>query len=132
MRSVDINGEVIAGTRSPSGGLSIIDASGTQDPQKLADELRRLSNRLSELEGKKPHDAVEFELACGASGTVKLSHGFNSPVRWWVTSWKRSAAVAPILTESATSTPTVLILNSAVDGQAVVRVESVQAPTKAL
>lgn len=132
MRFVNSNGVLVRGSRSASGGLELVDASSIQDPQRLADTLRRLISRVSELEAKQPPEAVEFERLIPASGTVSFAHGFGCPIRWFVTSWKRSAALMPVLTSNAASTDDILVLNSTVEGLAVIRIEPSQYGTKPL
>jgi hypothetical protein len=111
-------------TRQSSGSVVLFEED-VSDPRRLVEVLTTLANRIKALEEIRPQEYIEFEKACGSSGTVTVQHNFNCPVRFYITSWKGSAAPALALNESQ-STLNTLVLNSFVAGTAVIRVEKAQ------
>ena len=103
--------------------------SEVSDPTKLAEILRKLSQRVERLEAASAPNAVEFEVVVSTAGaTVSLAHNFAGPIRWYVVQWMMTAAgVAPTagvgLAQDSTSTADTLVLKSYVAGRAVVRIE---------
>lgn len=111
-------------TRQASGSV-VLFQEDVSDPEKLIETLTGLANRIKALEETRPQEYTEFEKVCGSSGTVTVQHNFNCPVRFYITSWKGSAAPALSLNETG-STLNTLVLNSSVAGTAVIRVEKAQ------
>lgn len=126
MRFFDING-VLAKARRFVSISSSVSESDVTDPKKLAELLKNLVSQVGKLENKSTPEAVEYELDVSNGGTkVRIRHGFNSPVRFYVTHWSNSSG-APSLVWDTTSTPDLLVLKSYVSGRAIVRIEPVQA-----
>ena len=131
IRFFNPQGQSVKGRRTPvNDSVSSFGDNGDEhegDLQKLAQVIRDLLKRVSVLESDKQPDAVEFDQTCPAAGTFSLTHGFGCPIRWWVVSWRKSSAAAPILTEVGTSSDqNTLVLTSGVTGQAVIRIEKSQ------
>lgn len=129
MKFVDINGALAKVRRFLSHGQSVRDED-VKDEKKLAEILRSILARLSELEASVPPEAIEFEIATnGAAGLHSLKHGFGGPVRWWVTMWTRGVSgasyptFAPILVQDATTDANTLVLRSSAIARAIVRIE---------
>lgn len=111
---------------------SNVQESDVKDTTKLADLLRSVMRRVSDVEARLPPEAVEFEVDCPATGTVSISHNFGTAVRWYVTTWTQTDNVAypeagAELVQDATSSANTLVLRSYRAGRAVVRVEQSQA-----
>ncbi len=123
---------VIARFRRYVSQSSNVQESDVKDSSKLADLLRTIMRRVSEVEARVPPESVEFEGVCPATGTVSLSHNFNTAVRWYVTTWIQTDGVAypeagAELVQDASSTATTLVLRSYREGRAIIRVEQSQA-----
>ncbi len=129
MRFVNVNGVLQKARRFVSGAGSVQDEE-VKSPQKLAELLRQMQKRISEIESVIPPEPIEFEVNVGSGGTITtISHNFNSAVRWYVVQWTQVGGTAypvaaPRLVQDATSTSKVLALRSYTAGKAVVRVES--------
>ena len=133
MRFVSLITSVVAkARRSVTQGLSVGHAGGggeatKPDPVKLAEQLRQVMLRVNKLEAIAGKEGTEFEATCLAGGAmVELRHGFNGPVRWYVTKWLRTVGGTvngASLVESNTSTPNTLFIRSFIQGRAVIRVE---------
>lgn len=119
----------VKGVKKTSRGYAnaqpLIEDADPSDPSKLTRTLNALHQRLSSLERTRPPEYQEFELDCGSSGTVTCQHDYNAPVRYVIVHWKGSAAPNLNVNESL-STTSALVLNSSVQGRAVVRVERAQ------
>lgn len=129
MKFIGINGLYAKAKRFLSASASVLDED-VKDEKKLAEILRMLGRRITELEAKSGPEGIEFEIATvGSAGLISLLHNLNGPVRWWVTCWTRPVSqgayptTAPILVQDASSTSNVLVLRSSTVGRAVVRVE---------
>jgi len=123
-RFVSVAGVKKTGRGYASAKLSL-GATDVNDPEKLIQAFNAIHNRLSELEKTKPAEYIDFELDCKTTGTVQCQHNFNAPVRFTLVHWKGSAA--PTLNQNeAASTANLLVLNSTVQGRAIVRVERAQ------
>lgn len=131
MRWVDLYGRVGRSRRKVSKHASV-SSEEVKDPTKLAEIIRLMSARISELEANQPPEAVEFEFECtgsvGSPQDLKLNHNFGCPVRWYVTSWHEPTAaghVYPAIMEHATdgSNQDTLQLEIHSTGRIVVRVE---------
>lgn len=97
MRFFNIN-KVLQNGRRLLANLTEVSESVAGDPKRLAETLKGIQDRLIALEGKAVPEATEFEVDVGELGSiVKLNHGFNCPVRWFVTSWK-GRSDRPLLT----------------------------------
>lgn len=98
------------------------------DPQKLSELVKKLSDRIHELESKVPPDSVEFEVDVpNLAQKVYLRHDFNCPVRWYVTAWRANGTVGGhSLCEDSESTENVLVIRSNQTGRAVIRIEPSQ------
>lgn len=121
MRFFNYLGQLIRNRQSVSGATNI-QSTDIADPTRLTDVIRQTLARVVALEAKSSPEAVEFE--CDAIvADMSFAHGFNSPVRWWVTSWRSSASNQPKLTEQPESTLTVLVLESGATGTMVLRIE---------
>lgn len=100
-----------------------------KSPGKLTELLRGVMKRLSDIESALPPEATEFEVNAGTDGAeVRLLHGFNGPVRWYVTTWTQTGGStypvdAPVFVQDATSDSNTLVLRSYSSGKAVIRVE---------
>lgn len=131
-RFINIAGDVKVSRPNPAQQSSAHSFEG-QDVAFLAEEVRKMKKRISELEMVAPRPYVEFELNVDNSGTTlyRLPHYFSKPVRYWVTYWNHPSTSAtdptagPCLIASDTSTLDQLVLTSKVTGRAVVRVEPV-------
>jgi hypothetical protein len=91
VRLVDANGQVVRATRFASGQPSVRDSDVT-DPSRLADIIRAMSVRITELEAKSGPEGTEFEVDASSGSQVRLYHGFKSPVRYHVVRWKDPVA----------------------------------------
>lgn len=129
MRFVNINGVLQKARRFISYGAGSIQEQDVKNPDKLSEILRKMSQRLSDVEAAVPPEAIEFEVNVGIGGALTgIAHSFNGPVRWYVVAWIQAGTVAypvaaPALVQDATSTPKQLVLRSYVAGKAIVRVE---------
>lgn len=129
MRWVNNRGDVGRGRRWPSKQASV-SSEEVKDPTKLAEIIRQLSARVSELEARTGPESVEFEK--DVTGTtvspqsLSLAHGFGGPVRWFVTYWRGGITVSPAVAEQTTSTKDRLDLNVYSTGRIVIRIEPSQ------
>lgn len=125
MKFVDSAGTLGKGRRNPSGSVFISDDE-VADKHKLAEIIRALGRRVSELEARTPPEAVEFEVITPAAGYVTITHGMGTVVRWYIVDWlPTSLGTAPSL-ELFSTTSDSITLYSASGGVAVVRVEQSQ------
>ncbi len=128
MRFVDVNGVLRRARRYVSGSGSVQDEE-VKNPQKLAEIIRQMQKRISEIESVTPPEPIEFEVTLGYGGAVtSLLHNLNGPVRWYVTEWTHASGLAhpvepPILVRSTLTTNRILALKSYVPGRAVIRIE---------
>ncbi len=120
---VSSEGKVIAGRRSPYGTSLGLGPTDVTDPAKLSQELTELKKRLSEIEAILPPASMEFEQEVVQGGTYRLHHGFNGPIRWWVTN---VCGLPEALVATPDSDNNHLVLQSNSDGDVVVRVEKSQ------
>jgi hypothetical protein len=87
MRFINVAGVIQKARRfvSASGGAQDDEV---KDPTKLANIIRHVQRRISDVEARTPPEATEFEVTCGDRGAqVRLSHNVGGPVRYYVTSW---------------------------------------------
>ena len=128
MRFIGISGTLQKARRYVSGHSTVNDEE-TKNHSKLANILRSIMQRLSDLEARVPAQGIEFEVELLAAGYVYLHHNFNSPVRWWITAWTRPVSggtypvIAPIAVQDETSTGNILALQTFSEGRAIIRVE---------
>lgn len=132
----NINGERVVLRRRVSRSSSITDAD-VKDAARLADIIRKMSDRITELESERTPDYVEFVFDAAGSpasaSTHEFHHGFTSPVRFWLTWASEITDPTPALVNMAlykdtqTSTLDTLVLAAHFTGRAVVRVEKAQA-----
>jgi len=85
---IDSAGSRPKARRQISGGTVL--PPGASDAE-VARAISDLTKRVSEMEAARNPDAIEFEVNLPASGTVVLEHGFNGPVRYYVTHWKETS-----------------------------------------
>lgn len=129
MKHVNANGTSFKGRRYKSNPQGI-DTDAAKDPEAIAKAVNKATERLVAIEATVTTDVTEFEFTAPSLGTIRLNHGFNGPVRWYVTSWKRkgTAGVCSLTeVESGGSDANTLVLYSLSPGRAVVRVERQQA-----
>lgn len=129
MRFVSMDGILQKVRRYVSGGANVSDEE-VKDPVKLAEIIRTLTARVTALEARTAPESAEFEVEVGSLGAItRITHGFNSPVRFYVTYWiqKRDGSTsptgAPALVVDSSSTLNVLALKSFLVGRAVIRIE---------
>jgi hypothetical protein len=133
MRFIDRLGNVSRARRSVSGTASVQDEE-VKSHVKLAEVLRGLLRRITELEAKTPKEATEFEVDLVSAGDiVTLSHKYGVPVRYYVVTWTRLSNPAsafpanpPNFVMQSTSDINNLVLKGTVSGRAIIRVEPAQ------
>ncbi len=132
MRFFNTTGVLGTGRRSVSGSASVQEEE-VKNTSKLAEVLRGLLRRLSEVEAKVGKEPTEYEVEVTAGDTVTLTHGYNSPVRYWTVFWTRKRAIGsadPTTTSTfvalGTSDPNRLVLKAVGTGRAIIRVEPSQ------
>lgn len=130
MRFIGLTGVIGRFRRSVAQNSNVQEAD-VKDTGKLADLLRSIMRRVSDIEARVPPEPAEFEVNCPASGTVSIAHNFGTAVRWYVSTWTQTDNVtypiaAPALVQDASSDANTLVLRSYVEGRAVVRVEQSQ------
>lgn len=129
MRFVNAAGLICKSRRFVSGGGSVQDEE-VKDPKKLAELIRQMQKRITELETLTPPEPIEFEVDVGYGGVVtELYHNFGSPVRWFVVGWSPIGGYGwpvdgPRLVRSHASTSNLLVLKSYTPGKAIIRVET--------
>jgi hypothetical protein len=128
---VNINGDAFSGRRNVSRPTLVFDED-VRDPSRLADIIRKLSVRVSELEVKAPVAGVEFECDIdddsGSGQNYSFEHNLKCPVRYYVVHWVGDGdTAAPSLMYQTESTSTVLVLKSYSVGRVVLRIEPAQA-----
>lgn len=136
MRFVSLVKSIVGKTRrSLTQAASIINAPPAlkDDDTSMADMVRTMRTvmlRVNKLEAQVLVEPTEFEVVLGTGGAlVELYHGYNGPVRFWVTTWMQqpdlgaSPTTAPVLVRDQSSTFKSLFLQSYVAGRAVIRVE---------
>jgi hypothetical protein len=129
MKFINVNGVLQRARRFVSGGGQVQEDE-VRDPQKLAEIIRQMQRRLSELESVTPPEGQEFEVNVGSGGALtSIAHNVGGPVRWSVVCWTQVGGTAypvaaPALVQDVTSTSKTLVLRSYVAGKAIVRVES--------
>lgn len=128
MRFVDVLGNLQKARRFVSGASNVQDEE-VKDPSKLAEIVRHVFKRLSDLEVATPQEAIEFELEVGSIGQqVTVSHNMNTQVRYYPVFWTKTRAgsyptTAPILVAQETSDNNNLVLASYVAGRVILRIE---------
>jgi hypothetical protein len=91
MKFVDVDGTLAKGRRSVTGADNLSEGD-VQDARKLTELLRNVMRRLTTAESTTAPEPTEFEVNAEAGEPVTLQHGFNSPVRFYVTSWSNPGA----------------------------------------
>lgn len=125
---VDIYG-VIAKARRFVSGAANVNEEEVKNPTKLAEILRGILARVTDIEANLPPPSIDFEIEVGAEGELaELHHNMNTNVRYYVVFWTKTRtgsypAAAPVLVADETSTDNILVLRSSSEGRAVVRVE---------
>lgn len=129
MKFIGIDGVYAKAKRFLGSSVSVLDED-VKDAKKLAEIIRVLGRRITELESRLGPEGIDFEVATvGSAGLISLNHNMNGPVRWWVSCWTRPKSqgayptTAPILVQDATSDSNTLVLRSSTVGRAVVRIE---------
>lgn len=76
-----------------------------KDPAAVSQAIQKLSSQVQELASRNPANSKEFEfsLAGGATRRVKMIHGFNGKVRFWVCNYESANAAVQFTRESANS-----------------------------
>lgn len=93
MRFINVNGVLARARRyvSRSGGVQDEEV---RDPVKLAELIRQLQKRVTDLESVAAPEGIEFEVNCGELGeSLSIAHNFGGPVRYYVTHWAVRDAV---------------------------------------
>lgn len=130
MRFINVAGVVQRARRYVSRSGNVQDED-VKEPSKLAEVLRDILKRVTELEAHAPPEALEFEVDLGSIGAqTTLFHNFNSPIRWYVVTWCNGASTPVVghsLVQDASSTSRALVLRSYVAGRAIVRIEPASA-----
>lgn len=133
MKFVNKLGIIEKARRFVSSASSVQDGE-VQSPTKLAEIIRSLTARITELESKSPGEGTEFEISdVGAAGAdVNLFHSYGKPVRYYVVYWATTIGgtlptTGPELVAQSDSTNDNLHLKSYVSGRAVIRVEPAEA-----
>ena len=126
MKFVSLSGAIARARRYVSGHSSV-SVDEVKDASRLAEIIRKLSVRVSELESRVPPDGVEFEVDCTSGSTVSMNHGLSGPVRWYVTHWLSPSPTGPQLSYNSSSNSNMLVLNCHSSGRAVIRIEPSQA-----
>lgn len=129
MKFLDVNGLITKARRYVSQGQGVSEADVTE-PKKLAEVLRGILKQLSELSGKVGPEPLEIEKVVAGSGQVAFYHGFDCPVRYYVTHWS-NASGGPAFVWHASSTPKILVLTTGNAGRVILRIEPVQAAGRA-
>src|SRR5690348_7878672 len=112
-RFFDINRNLLKGRRwATSGRVSI---SSDSDLSQAIEAIKRLNDRVGELEATRAPPWSEFEFDVTAGGTVRIEHGYGCPVRFTVTNWVGAAAPA-FSKNNTSSTDDTLVLTSGVAG----------------
>lgn len=131
MKLVRADGTLAKARRFVSAGGNVSQNDVT-DPAKLAELVRGMSARISELEARSAPQATEFQVFAPSGGQlIRLQHNISGPVRYFATFWLhanngQSPASGPALVRDDTSTSDVLVLRSYVAGHVVIRVEQAQ------
>lgn len=71
--------------RRPPTGFTRLTSEDVQDATRLSDILNRAFQRITELEARDAPLASEYELHMTGGTTYTIEHGFNGPIRWYVT-----------------------------------------------
>jgi len=129
VKFIDVTG-VITTTRRFVSLAQNVSEDEVKLPAKLAEILRSVLRRTSELEANQVKGGVEFEVEVGTLGALtSLAHNLKGPVRFTIVYWTKVRAgsvyptTAPILIADETSDANTLVLRSYVAGRAIVRVE---------
>ncbi len=129
MRFIDVSGTLARARRFVSFSQNVSEDE-VQQPNKLAEILRAVLRRMSELEARTPPEGIEFEVEVGTLGALTtMQHNLNSGVRFTIVYWTKVRAgttyptTAPILIADETSDLNKLVVRSYVAGRAVVRIE---------
>ena len=110
-----------------AGAPETITEHDVQDPSNLALILTGIRADVADQRADFVPNRIDYEdypvLTGGAA--LRLIHGFNGRVRWWVVGWQCPTNVAPILKEDTVQTDTkTLVLLSYVAGTVTIRVEA--------
>lgn len=90
----------------PTEPQEIIKPEDTEDSLKLSQLLQRILKHLSDLTRRWAPNRIDFEdvVVAGSSvspETIRLTHMFDGPVRWWVVGTRNGGTVAlPYIQES--------------------------------
>lgn len=129
MRYINLDGTLQKARRFVSGSTNI-QQDEVKDPTRLAEVLRSVLKRLSDIEVTQPSEAMEFEVEVSPSAQCILNHNMHSGVRFYCVYWTHSSipgSANPTNTFSAwadpSSTMDTLVLNCLTTGRAVIRVE---------
>jgi hypothetical protein len=124
MRFIDRFGTMAKGRRAVSSS-DRVSREDVQDADRLATVLNRAFARITTVESTAPNQSIEFELKMAAATDYPLEHGFNAPIRWYVTRLGLNGATAPAtIYEASTPTLTRLVVRSTVACYCVIRVEA--------
>lgn len=128
MKFIDILGAIRRGTRFVS-GTDNLQADEIKSDDKLAEILRRFSRRITNVEYQVPPEPTEFEVSITSGTSFTLTHGFNCPVRYYITSWvvaSGSTYVLGLSVDTANTDSNKLTLKPDNSGRAIIRVEPSQ------
>lgn len=126
MRFFNYRGGTAESRNAPS-GKTVVDTEELTDPTRLALLMRETLIRIARLEKKQGPEPFEFEVNFPEDGQIVVRHGFNGPVRWWVTFWKNAFGyLYTVSTNEDETTKDTLVLDSKVAGRGVIRVEPSQ------
>lgn len=94
MRFIDING-LLGKARRFVNGQASVQSEDVKSDDKLAELLRKLMARVTELEASSPPAGVEFEVNCPTDGGfVSMTHNLKCPVRWSVVHWAGTSSLS--------------------------------------
>lgn len=118
---IDSIGNLPKARRNVSGSSEL--SGSDQSPERLLEVIRRLSDRVAELESNRSPDWIEFEYV-GPGKTLVFQHNFGTPIRWYATRWISVNAL--VLREQSSSDENTLRISLFDSGHLVIRIEKSQ------
>jgi hypothetical protein len=103
----------------------VVTAEDVKDADKLARMLARLLREVSDIKRRWWPRSRDYEDKAVVSGTpLRLGHGFNARVRWWVVDWvPTTPGDVPVFEKSTSTDLKTLVLDVGNSGTVSVRVE---------
>jgi hypothetical protein len=125
IRFFDRDGNLKTSRRGVS-SLSSVTVEDVKDAGRLADTIRKLQHRVSDLEARMPPSAVEFECILPDGDYIRLQHNLGCPVRWYLTDNRFGQGSLWVPSELPSDLNTLVLYHEGGECYGVIRIEPAQ------